>query len=93
MKDVNRTFPQSNYFYSNSSKTLQRGQLAIFEVLKMFTKFDKGKCGYVQGMNFIAGALTYHASPEFSFCMFIKLMQKFQILENYVEGLKGLKQR
>ena len=63
----------------------------MFEVLKMFIKFDNTNCGYVQGMNFIAGALTYHCSPELSFCMFVKLMQKFQIIDNYVEGLAGLR--
>lgn len=65
----------------------------MFEVLKMFIIYDNKNCGYVQGMNFIAGALTYHASPELSFCMFAKLMQNYQILDNYEEGLKGLKQR
>jgi len=46
-------------------------------------------------MNFIAGALSYHANAEISFCLFMKLMSlyRFQILENYKEGLTGLKRR
>lgn len=58
----------------------------------MFVKFDSlnKKCGYVQGMNFIAGEFCYHSCAEISFCIFVKLMQKYQIIDNYTEGLQGL---
>jgi hypothetical protein len=61
----------------------------------MFLKYDSlnQKCGYVQGMNFMAGFFSYHACAEISFCLFTKLMQKFEILENYKEGLQGLNRR
>jgi len=42
----------------------------------MFLKYDSlhQNCGYVQGMNFIAGVFSYHACAEVSFCLFTKLM-------------------
>jgi len=47
----------------------------MFDVLKMYLKTNEGmNCGYVQGMNFIAGAISYHANAEVSFCIFMKLM-------------------
>ena len=63
------------------------------DVLRMFVKFDSldQKCGYVQGMNFIAGEFCYHAGPEYSFCMFVKLMQKYQIIDNYRMGFEGVR--
>ena len=93
-KDVDRTFPESNYFFSNDKSSFTKGQYALYEVLMLFTKYDANvseeKCGYVQGMNFIAGQLCYHASAEFAFYMFLKLMYKYSIIDNYREGLKGL---
>ena len=69
----------------------------MHEVLALFSKYDSQvsntKCGYVQGMNFIAGLLCYHASPEVAFYLFVKLMYKYSVIENYREGLKGLSQR
>jgi len=59
------------------------GQKSMFDVLKMFVIWDKEKeihCGYVQGMNFLAGALSYHASPIYAFCLFVKLLIKYEIL-------------
>jgi len=41
-------------------------------------------------MNFIAGVLVYHASPEIAFCLFIKLLDEFEIMKNYMPGLPGL---
>lgn len=49
--DLNRTFPDENY-YSNKSK----GKEALRRVLLAFSKYDH-ELGYVQGMNFIVGAL------------------------------------
>ena len=65
----------------------------MHDVLTMFVKFDsiEQKCGYVQGMNFIAGEFCYHASAEYSFCMFIKMMQKYQIIDNYKMGFEGVR--
>ncbi len=65
----------------------------MFDILKAYVQFDRWNCGYVQGMNFLAAELAYHASPETSFCLFIKMMTKYQIIENYTIGLVGLKQR
>lgn len=92
-RDINRTFPHSSYFYAYESKVKHRGLKTMHDVLTMFVKFDsiEQKCGYVQGMNFIAGEFCYHASAEYSFCMFIKMMQKYQIIDNYKMGFEGVR--
>jgi len=73
---VNRTFPHSSYFFSNDAKFQQRGLKTLHNVLTVFVKYDslETKCGYVQGMNFIAGEFCYHANAEFSFVLFMKFL-------------------
>jgi hypothetical protein len=41
-------------------------------------------------MNFIGGVLVYHASPEIAFCLFIKLLDDYDIRTNYLPGLPGM---
>lgn len=48
---------------------------------------------YVQGMNFIAGILSYHLSPELAFSIFLKLMKDYDLESNYSPGLIGFKQK
>ena len=41
-------------------------------------------------MNFLAGMMVYHASPQIAFCIFVKLLEKHDIKSNYLPGLPGL---
>lgn len=52
--DVHRTFPSIPFFR-------EEGQQALRRVLQAFAIFDP-EIGYVQGMNFVAGALLYHSN-------------------------------
>ena len=59
-------------------------------MLKIYSIHDEHTCGYVQGMNFLAGMMVYHASPQIAFCIFVKLLEKYDIKSNYLPGLPGL---
>ena len=41
-------------------------------------------------MNFIAGVLVYHSSPEIAFCLFIKMLDGYDVRSNYLPGLSGM---
>ena len=43
-------------------------------------------------MNFIAGALVYHASPDIAFWLFVSLIFDYQLRDNYRAGFPGVKE-
>ncbi len=59
-------------------------------VLKMYSHYDNDSCGYVQGMNFTAGMMIYHCSPNIAFALFVKLLEEYDLRSNYLPGLPGL---
>ncbi len=46
--------------------------------------------GYVQGMNFIAGSLLFHASEEIAFWLFVSLVEDYELRDIYLPGIPGL---
>jgi hypothetical protein len=46
--------------------------------------------GYVQGMNFIAGSLLYHASEEIAFWLFVSLVEDYELRDIYLPGKQFL---
>jgi len=58
-------------------------------ILIAYSKYDP-QVGYVQGMNFIAGALLYHCSEEIGFWIFVLLIKNYEIRDVYLPGLPGL---
>ena len=57
-------------------------------MLQAFSKYD-AKIGYVQGMNFIVGALLWHCSEEVAFWLFVSLIEDYEMRDIYMEGLPG----
>jgi hypothetical protein len=45
---------------------------------------------YVQGMNFIVGALLYHANEVLAFWLFVSLIEDCEMRDIYMAGLPGL---
>lgn len=80
---MKRTFPHDKYFQSSETKKI------LFDVLKAYTLYDN-TWGYVQGMNFIAGSLIYHASPDIAFWLFVSLIFDYHLRENYKLGFPGV---
>lgn len=85
LKDLHRTFPTVGYFSKGS-----QGYFALQMILKMFSCYDRDECGYVQGMNFMAGMMAYHASPSIAFALFVRILETYQVRENYIPGLTGM---
>ena len=83
-RDLNRTFPTCEFYKEGGV-----GQLQLERVLTTFTKYDPG-IGYVQGMNFIVGALLYHCPEEIAFWLFVALIEEHDLREVYNTGFPGL---
>jgi len=83
-RDLNRTFPHCEFFTEP-----ENGQELLERVLMTFTKYDP-KIGYVQGMNFIVGALLYHSCEEIAFWLFVSLVEDHEMRDIFLPGLPGL---
>ena len=60
-------------------------------VLQTFVKYDPN-IGYVQGMNFIVGALLYHCSEDIAFWLFTSLIDDHEMRSVYETDFPGLHQ-
>ena len=65
------------------------GQLELKRVLMTFSKYDIN-LGYVQGMNFIIGALLYHCPEDVAFWLFVSLIEDHEMREVYLTNFPGL---
>lgn len=65
------------------------GQQKLFRVLNAFSKYFN-YIGYVQGMNFIVGALLMHCSEDIAFWLFVSLIEDFEMRDIYQPKLPGL---
>lgn len=79
-RDLGRTFPKCEYFAEG-----REGQPLMERILATFSKYDP-KIGYVQGMNFIVGALLYHCSEEIAFWLFVTLVEDHDMRDIYLPG-------
>ena len=61
------------------------GQNEMERVLVAYSKYDT-QIGYVQGMNFIVGALLFHCSEEIAFWLFVSLIEEHEIRDVYLPG-------
>lgn len=82
-KDLPRTHPQVNYFSKGPGKQVLR------RVLHAYAWYNSS-VGYVQGINFLAAALLWHASEVDAFWLLVSLMDDYGLRENYLPGLPGL---
>jgi hypothetical protein len=82
--DLNRTFPDLSYFSQG-----EEGQLSLRRVLIALSKYYNS-IGYVQGMNYIAGALLWHATESDTFWLVVGLFEKYDLLDNFLPKLPGL---
>lgn len=80
--DVNRTFEEYSCFSENKS--------AVKRLLMSMCKAYES-IGYVQGMNYIAAVLVYHAGEEAAFALFKVLISNFNLKKVLQHGFPGLK--
>ena len=58
-------------------------------VLTAFSNYDQ-QVDYVQGMNFIVGALLLHSNEVMAFWLFVSLIEDCEMRDIYMNGLPGL---
>lgn len=58
-------------------------------MLNAFSKYDQS-IGYVQGMNFIVGALLMHCTEEVAFWLFISLIEDYEMRDIYLPKTPGM---
>lgn len=81
-RDLNRTFPTCTFYAEGGV-----GQQMLEHVLISICKYDP-KIGYVQGMNFIVGALLYHSCEEIAFWTFVALVEDHEMRDIYMPGME-----
>jgi hypothetical protein len=81
--DSSRTFQSTGYFSSGGKSVLER-------VLHCLTAYCPN-LGYVQGMNYLVGALLWHCNEIDCFWLFVGLLEDFQLRDNFLQGFPGLK--
>ena len=57
--------------------------------MKAYANYDKS-VDYVQGMNFIVGALLWHCSETMAFWLFVALIEDYEMRDVYLPGLPGM---
>eukprot|EP00826_Nyctotherus_ovalis_P064710 TRINITY_DN9498_c0_g2_i1.p4 TRINITY_DN9498_c0_g2~~TRINITY_DN9498_c0_g2_i1.p4 ORF type:complete len:109 (+),score=19.61 TRINITY_DN9498_c0_g2_i1:415-741(+) len=65
------------------------GQQQLERALLTFAKYDP-EIGYVQGMNFVVGALLFHCPEEIAFWLFVELVEGHEMRKVYSPGFPGL---
>ncbi|KAF8313102.1 RabGAP/TBC [Clavulina sp. PMI_390] len=88
MRDLGRTFPQHAFFTENKGI----GQENLFNVLKAYSLYDP-EVGYCQGLAFIVAVLLLNMPDEEAFCVFVRLMQSYNLRTNYLPEMPGLQLR
>ncbi len=61
----------------------------LFHVLRAYALFDDA-VGYPQGMNFMVMPLLISMPEEEAFCLLVRLMNKYQVRELFVQDMPGL---
>lgn len=79
-KDLHRTHPNIQFF-----KAGQLGNMQLRNILRVFSAYDT-EVGYVQGMNFIAASLLFHAEEPLAFWLFLKLFEKLRMKDIFIRG-------
>ena len=81
--DLKRTYPDEAYFNTKD------GEDSLRRVLVAYCKYDPN-LGYVQGMNYIVGALLWHCTEVDAFWIFVGLMERHELRDTYLPHFPGL---
>ncbi|EXJ81749.1 hypothetical protein A1O1_07814 [Capronia coronata CBS 617.96] len=64
-------------------------QDGLFHVCRAYALFDDA-VGYPQGLNFIVMPLLFSMPEEEAFCLLVRLMNKYQLRELFIQDMPGL---
>lgn len=81
--DLDRTFQNQPYFVNQQIKD------SLKRILIAFSNYEP-LVGYVQGMNFVAAVLLFHAGEVAAFWLLCALMERYDLRHVLSQGLPGL---
>ncbi|KAI7816642.1 rab-GTPase-TBC domain-containing protein, partial [Gamsiella multidivaricata] len=87
-RDLARTFPQIDMFKEKGDK----GQESLRNVLKAYSLYDP-HVGYCQGLGFLVGPLLMNMGEKEAFCVFVRLMETYDMRTMFTMNMEGLQLR
>ncbi|KAF9984041.1 hypothetical protein BGZ75_004401 [Mortierella antarctica] len=87
-RDLARTFPQIDMFKEEGGK----GQEMLRNVLKAYSLYDP-HVGYCQGLGFLVGPLLMNMGEKEAFCVFVRLMETYDMRTMFTLNMEGLQLR
>ncbi|KAI1317146.1 hypothetical protein EDD11_008937 [Mortierella claussenii] len=87
-RDLARTFPQIDMFKEEGGK----GQESLRNVLKAYSLYDP-HVGYCQGLGFLVGPLLMNMDEKEAFCVFVRLMETYDMRTMFTLNMEGLQLR
>ncbi|KAF9133080.1 hypothetical protein BGW39_010612 [Mortierella sp. 14UC] len=87
-RDLARTFPQVDMFKQEGGK----GQESLRNILKAYSLYDP-HVGYCQGLGFLVGPLLMNMDEKEAFCVFVRLMETYDMRTMFTLNMEGLQLR
>ncbi|KAF9083830.1 hypothetical protein BGX23_011085 [Mortierella sp. AD031] len=87
-RDLARTFPQVDMFKEEGGK----GQEMLRNILKAYSLYDP-HVGYCQGLGFLVGPLLMNMDEKEAFCVFVRLMETYDMRTMFTLNMEGLQLR
>ncbi|CAJ0751671.1 22163_t:CDS:2 [Entrophospora sp. SA101] len=87
-RDLARTFPHVEMFKEENGK----GQTMLWNVLKAYSLYDP-LVGYCQGLGFLVGPLLMNMNETQAFCVFVRLMETYDMRTMFTLNMEGLQLR
>ncbi|ORX86798.1 RabGAP/TBC, partial [Basidiobolus meristosporus CBS 931.73] len=86
--DIPRTFPRLEMFQDKDGP----GQTGMRNVLRVYSTYD-AEVGYCQGFGHIVGILLMQLEECEAFCVFVRMMESYELRTTYLHNMIGLELR
>ncbi|RIB10916.1 rab-GTPase-TBC domain-containing protein [Gigaspora rosea] len=87
-RDLARTFPSIEMFKEENGE----GQTMLWNVLRAYSLYDP-LVGYCQGLGFLVGPLLMNMNEVQAFCVFVRLMETYDMRTMFTLNMEGLQLR
>lgn len=87
-RDLARTFPRIDMFKQENGQ----GQSSMKRILEAYSLYDTD-VGYCQGLAFLVGPLLMNMPEAQSFCVFVRLMETYELRSMFTLNMEGLQLR
>ncbi|KAG0175746.1 hypothetical protein DFQ28_003224 [Apophysomyces sp. BC1034] len=87
-RDLTRTFPRIDMFKQENGA----GQVAMRRILEAYSLYD-ADVGYCQGLAFLVGPLLMNMPETQAFCVFVRLMETYEMRTMFTLNMEGLQLR